>query len=152
MTIVTFSSLAALADTEYATHHPSSVVIMLSTDRTNYELGAEIYVTIKIKNISSIPLATYVNDNTTDYDLFVRHGSAVTQSSGLRNSPGGKVVSLRGSELGPGSEVVDPGTHGKSSFISDWGIKIREPGTYMITAVSRETKQKSNPVTITVTQ
>jgi len=152
MTVVMFFSLAALAGVEYASHHPNSVVIMLSTDKINYKLRAEIHVTIKIKNISSIPLGTYINDNTTDYDLFVKNGSTVMQSSGFRNSPGGKVVSLRGSELRPGSEVVVPGTHGKSSLISDWGIKITEPGTYIITAVSRETKRKSNPVTITVTQ
>jgi hypothetical protein len=146
------ASIVSAADVDFASQHPGSLLITLSTDKMSYDLGSAILVTIKKTNISGVPLQTNVLDNTIDYDMVVKHGEVEMQPYplALRNS---RVVEapLRPYRLGPGATVTDPGTEGTSSPLTDWGLKITEPGTYVLTAISRETKQKSNPVTITVT-
>ena len=150
--ILGLSALANADGTDFASQHPSSLLITLSTDKVSYKLGSDILVTIEMKNTSAVPLQTNVLDAAIDFDVFITHGSIE-----MRPSPQAMrkfhtfVAPHRPYQIEPGAVVVDPGTNGKSSPISNWGLQIDEPGTYVITAISHATKHRSNPVTITVT-
>ncbi len=140
---------------QYASRHPELLSVTLATDSAKYKLGSDILVKIEETNRSGDLLHILMNGASIDYDVCIRHGSTTLEPlpPGLRSGPRG-VISGRPipPALQPNQTRIEPGSRGNWSPISDWGPKIDEPGTYVITAVSRETKQKSNPVTITVTQ
>gem|GEM_PF-4801187 len=150
--VIVLAREAFPAEVDFASQHPNSLLITLFTDRSVYALGSPVLVSIKKKNISNIPLHTHVLDNTIDYDIVIRHGASEMEPYPLDLRTGRIVQApLRPYTLAPGATVTDPGTRGSFSPIADWGLTISAPGTYVLTAISRETKQRSNDVRIMVT-
>lgn len=146
------STSGATETEEWAAEHPDALSITLSTDKPKYKLGSDVLVTIRQKNVSPVIVVTSLLSASTDYDLFIDCGSLVMKSGPLGSRTGPVVMApIRPNRQGPGTTVVERGTRGNYSPISDWGLKIEKPGTCVITAIERETRQKSNPVTITVT-
>jgi len=142
---------AATQTEEWAASRPEALSVTLSTDKADYKIGSQILVMIRQRNNSPVNLVTSLLGAAIDYDLLIKRGSVEMKSAplGARTTP---VVTapIRPHRQAPGTEVVERGTKGNFSPISDWGLNINEPGTYVIVAIERETKQKSNPVTITI--
>jgi hypothetical protein len=160
--IAAFACLLALAnrsaadttpETFSAVDHPSWLTIRLFTDRSEYELGAQILVKITQTNSSPGVLAYNHVAAHLDYDVIITHGSSVIEPYPVEGRTGHPaVVPIRQFALQANATVSEPGSQGDYSPISDWGLKIEQPGVYSITAISRETKQRSNAIEIKVTQ
>ena len=151
--LISLSAADSGPQTFKAIEHPSWLTIRLLTDRSEYKLGAPILVKIQETNVSP-GILTYSHVAAhLNYDVIIARGSSIMQPYPVEGRTGHPAaVPIRHFAIMPNATATIPGSQGDYSPISDWGLKIEEPGAYVITAISRETKQKSNGVEIEITK
>ncbi len=125
--------------------NPDALSITLSTDKSKYKLGDDVLVKIQETNTSNDAIQFFRPGAVFDYDLYISHGTSVMKPlpGGLRN--GCSRFELRGVILTPQATNIECGTRGDYTPISGWGLKITEPGTYYLTAISVAIEQTHDP-------
>lgn len=119
--------------------NPDALSITLSTDKLTYKMGDDVLLKIKETNTSSDPIQFNPLRACVDYDIYISHSTSLMKPLplGMRNNCG-FYVSGRPYffVIAPQATITEPGGRGEYTSISDWGLKISDPGKYYIIAIS----------------
>jgi hypothetical protein len=137
---------------QIANKHPNALIFHLASDRANYVLGDEVYLTISLQNVSKETVYFWQYQPTENFRLKIlsQNGTpldAVWDRPLFQNAPHARRVS-------PGGKALEYGAHGETLIpVSQWGYHDLPRGTYFLTLEYTYYKNgtvTSNTIQITV--